>query len=372
MLTRRITVAQFLDNLSIGGMEKVCVTIANHIARHGDDSHIICSRNGGSLVESVSPDVKCWFGNRTWRWDYKGIRRIANYIDYNKFDIIHSHNHTSSYLLRLVLRFCSHRPIHIVHDHHGLAVHKKSMGLYDRLMLRNVDGYIAMSENLHARAIKVLNIPEDRCAFIPNGIEIGTWEKSPRRMTTVVQVANVRYPKGHDIAMQTASIVRQKLPTLKWICIGRIQEPSDQYTRSVRAMVRSLGVETCVHFTGEQKDVKSSLNQADLGVLTSDAEGLPLTLLEYMAEGLPVVTTDVGQCGKIVRQSESGIVVPPRDPERTAAAVIEILSDPDSARQMGEKGRAFVLKYFGVEPMVQKIYQFYGYLLSTVKTSASL
>jgi glycosyltransferase involved in cell wall biosynthesis len=363
VLPKRIAVSQFVDDLSVGGMEQVSVMLANGLAQIGYNSSIISSRGKGKLQKKVLPGVHCWLAGRKSRWDIPGIIRIAKYLETMGFDIVHTHNHYSSYLLRMVLCISKHKPIHIVHYHHGPALENKKLHLYDRLFLGNAEAHIAVTEELRKRAIKLFSLPGDRCVFIPNGVDLQPPQPPWLGEPTVIQVASFRSPKSHSTALRAAALVRKSVPDLRWICVGKISDQPDDYIMEVRELIKELGLTSCVKLTGELDDVRAVLRKAHVGVLTSDSEGLPVALLEYMAEQLPVVVTDVGQCGAIVRESGSGKVVPPADPARLANAIYEIFNNLEGARKMGENGRSYVDRHFSVEAMVQRIDQLYVDLL---------
>jgi glycosyltransferase involved in cell wall biosynthesis len=135
----------------------------------------------------------------------------------------------------------------------------------------------------------------------------------------------------------------------------------------VRELIDQLGLPGCVELFGECVDVLPLLRAAHVGVLTSISEGLPVSVLEYMAAGLPVVLTDVGQAPAIVRQADAGTIVPPRDPEKLAEAVRLILTDPQRARQMGRNGRQFVACHYTVERMAHEVSSLYRMLLAERK-----
>lgn len=94
-----------------------------------------------------------------------------------------------------------------------------------------------------------------------------------------------------------------------------------------------------MQFLGHRRDVPRLLHAADLFVLSSDWEGMPLSVLEAMSEGVPVVSTDVGGIADLIQNGVSGRVVPCGSPAALADAVIECLDDPDQARAMGAKGK---------------------------------
>jgi glycosyltransferase involved in cell wall biosynthesis len=315
-------------------------------------------------MNNVLPGVHCWWANRKSRWDIRGIIRIAKYIETTRFDIVHTHNHYSSYLLRLVLCISKHKPLHVVHYHHGPALQNKKLSLYDRLFLGNSQAHIAASEKLKERVMKLFSLSGDRCVFIPNGIDLQPPQPPWLGKPTVIQVANLRSPKSHSTAMRAAALLRKSIPNLKWICVGKYSDQPDDYINEVRKLIKDLRLTSCVKLTGELDDVRAVLRQAHVGVLTSDSEGLPVALLEYMAEQLPVVVTDVGQCGAIVREAESGRVVPPADPKKCADAILNIFQNPESARKMGQNGRSYVDINFSIGAMVQRVEQLYADLVA--------
>ena len=357
-----LRVAQVGDALDTGGKERVAVNLANGLAAAGWESHLISTRWEGPMRALVRPEVHAWCGGRRWRFDLRAAKRIADYIADNRIQIVHTHNHYTAYFMWFVLKFCKVHPLHVVHDHHGPAMGNRLMALADWLMFRHVDAYIAVSEELQARAKRILSLSDDRCLYIHNGVEVFPPHEPYQGPPTVVQVANLSWPKGHDVSVRAAAELRKRFPQLRWVCVGRITEPSD-YVAQVKGLVRSLGMEDCFILAGEQADVRPALRQANVGVIASDTEGLPMAMLEYMVEELPVVTTDVGQCPALVREAGCGLIVPPRQPDQLAEAIAKLLDDPAQARPMAARGRRLVEAKFSVAAMVERISRLYRDLL---------
>jgi glycosyltransferase involved in cell wall biosynthesis len=131
----------------------------------------------------------------------------------------------------------------------------------------------------------------------------------------------------------------------------------------VRRLIREADLSDCVELAGESSDVASYLRRAHVGVLTSDAEGLPLALIEYLAAGLPVVTTEVGESPRLIAEAAAGHVVPRGDAEAVADAVLDLLSDRSAARARGEAGRRYVARNFSSEAMVSGVEAVYREVL---------
>ena len=358
-----IAVAQHVNDLQIGGKERIAVAIANGLVEAGYASHLICTSGFGPLRASLVPDVRLWCAERHGAADLAGTRRIARYIDDSGIALVQTHNAGPSYLMRAVRRLCASSPLHVVHDHRGTAIGSFKLGLLDLVFLRNVDTYLGVSHELRERGVRLLRLPRDRCLYIANGIELPDVSRTPDARPTVVQVANLQEPKGHRTAIRAAALLREPFPELRWICIGRTErEPG--YTRDVRGMIQSLGLETCVELAGPQQDVRAFLARAHAGVLTSDAEGLPLALLEYLAAELPVAMTDVGQGPSVIRDAGAGCVAPRGDAAALANGLQEILGDPERARSMGVRGRAYVRAHFSHAAMVEQVSGLYQRLLA--------
>ncbi|MGE5192782.1 MAG: GT4 family glycosyltransferase PelF, partial [Deltaproteobacteria bacterium] len=118
-----------------------------------------------------------------------------------------------------------------------------------------------------------------------------------------------------------------------------------------------------VRFLGFRDDVHALLPQSDLFVLSSVTEGLPMTLLEAMAAGLPTVSTDVGGISELVAEGETGRLVPPQSPEALAAAILELVRDPERAARMGTAGRRRVAGEFDLRRVVARYEDLYQKLL---------
>ena len=123
----------------------------------------------------------------------------------------------------------------------------------------------------------------------------------------------------------------------------------------LETLAGELGIRPQVHFLGFRSDVVELLKTIDVFALSSQWEGLPVTILEAMAMGKPVVCTDVGGVSEVVVPDQTGLLVPPRSPETLARAIIHLLTNPVVARNIGRCGRERVETHFSVQVMVKKI-----------------
>lgn len=170
---------------------------------------------------------------------------------------------------------------------------------------------------------------------IPNGVPTATLRKEaaagPRRADlgipdearVIVQIARFSPQKGQSVALAAAAALREKLGDVRLLFVGEGEgEPR------VRAEVAALGAEDWVSFLGRRDDVPGLFGLADLAVLPSTGEGLPMSLIEAIAIGTPVVATDVGDVGWLLERSGGGIAVPVGDDAAFERACAEVLGDP--------------------------------------------
>jgi glycosyltransferase involved in cell wall biosynthesis len=128
---------------------------------------------------------------------------------------------------------------------------------------------------------------------------------------------------------------------------------------TLRKAIAAHGLEDVVALLGRRRDVPDLLHAADVFVLSSRQEGFPITILEAMAAGKPVIATDVGGCSEAVVHGETGLIVPPENPDALANAIIELLEDRDRSAAMGAAGRERVEREFTVDRMVEQHLEVY-------------
>jgi glycosyltransferase involved in cell wall biosynthesis len=164
----------------------------------------------------------------------------------------------------------------------------------------------------------------------------------------MVLTAGLRRQKAIDVMLEAMGLLRSAQPRVQLLIVG----PGDP--TQLRAQAARIGVRDAVTFTGTRGDVAKILAASDIGVLSSDFEGMPLAVLEYMAAGLP----------EIVDHGRSGLLVPPRDPVALSGAIDTVLSDRSVARSMGAAGRARQQREFSAELMADRVYRLYDSLLA--------
>lgn len=357
----RLGVALVIIRLGRGGAERVLVSLANGLDPGRFDVHVIAIRDAGELAADLAPHVTLHALNRRRAWDLASFIRFRALIARHRIEVVHTHSHWSAYFVRIARALGRARFHHVLHEHYPL-IERSRLRFVDRLCLSRVDHCFAASSALARYASRWIGIPPDRCEVLENGTDAAAPPAVDRAAVfTVAQLARVAPQKDQRMALAVAERLRDDVGPLRWLMIGRADSA---YAEECRAAVARMGLTDVVCFVGERSDARAMLRRAHVGVLTSAAEGLPLALLEYMAAGLPVVVTDTGEAGALVRESGGGQAVAPGDVEAFAAAVRVYATDPETAERSGAANRTYVQVHHGVEPMVERVAAVYAALAS--------
>jgi len=252
-------------------------------------------------------------------------------------DIVHSHAEAADLAGRLVSALLGLK--HLATAHSEYPWHwRRGVGMaLERSMAFLTSQYFAVSSAVAAMLREELSIPDEKIRMIPNwapraGGEVNGVPLPRRGVLTLLNVARLHVQKNQEILLSSFREVRKRCPeAVLWIAGSGPEE----------ARLRSLAPEG-VMFLGHRHDVPSLLRAADLFVLSSSWEGMPLSVLEAMREGLPVISTDVAGIGDIILHGDSGLVVPRGDAAALAEAILHCCEDPEHARRMGDAGQRFV------------------------------
>ncbi len=288
--------------------------------------------------------------------------QLIRFIRSQHVDIIHAHKFGSNFWGAVIGKLTK-VPVVLAHEHSWSFEGQRLRRWINRSIIgRFATAVITVSEADRRRMSEVVGIPPDRIVLVPNGIpplppgdgmairrEVGI----PDGARVLVTLANLRPEKALHLMVEAVALLRASFPYVYLLIAGGgDREP-------LEALAAELGIADAVVLLGVRLDVANVLAAGDIAVISSDFEGSPLSAMEYLAAGLPVVATDVGGLPDLVRQGENGLLVPRRDPVALAAAVGELLSDPARAAEMGERGRLLQREQFSLDAMIRRLEALY-------------
>jgi glycosyltransferase involved in cell wall biosynthesis len=171
----------------------------------------------------------------------------------------------------------------------------------------------------------------------------------------------VRLQKDQINLVRAMTHVVRELPQAHVLMVG---EEVGDYAQQVRHEIMTRGLQDNVSILGQRMDVQAILAACDVGVLSSESEGLPLSLIEYGMAGLPSVATRVGQCPDVLGDGAAGLLVPPKEPEALARGLLHLLSSPERRNQMGKIFRRHAELHYGQRTGIRKVCEVYDALSS--------
>jgi glycosyltransferase involved in cell wall biosynthesis len=357
-------VIQLIDTLNVGGAERMAVTIANLLPSESYRSFLCATRRGGMLANEAVPHVTLLTLNRKRRLDVAAIGRLAKRIRREEIRILHAHG-TSLFTAVLAARFAPAARI-IWHDHYGKNLAERRPAAY-RKMARDAHHILVVNTALEQWAQTVLSVPRERITYLPNFVSIAPAIHAPKPVlpgaegARILCLANLRPQKDHGNLLWAMRKVVDNVPQAHLLLVGSTSDTV--YAEQVQQKIKTLGLQNYVSLLGQRGDGNALMRAADIGVLSSASEGLPLALLEYGAAGLPVVVTDVGQCAEVLDGGNAGILVPSGNAEALANALIALLQSPDLRRDYGAKLQARIQAQYSPEAGMRRLQMIYAQVL---------
>lgn len=306
------------------------------------------------LRSEVSSEVGYFFLNKRNAWDPQAILKLRRFVIDNRINLIQAHS--SSWFLALLMKMSESGVKLVWHDHYGRELDKRKAGLL-KPASKSFDGIISVNMDLKNWAGK--NLYSSKITYIKNFLpETSNHGEQVQllggKSFKIICVANLRPQKDHLNLLQAFLQVLEKDPETSLHLVGKDEQSS--YSVEIKNFILNNGLKGKVFLYGERENIPALLEQANLGVLSSASEGLPLALLEYGKSGLAVVCTDVGQC-KDVLGVEGGIV-PPKNSHALAQAIINYMED-EERRKKDAATFSRVISHFSEEIIMKDLLCFF-------------
>jgi glycosyltransferase involved in cell wall biosynthesis len=243
---------------------------------------------------------------------------------------------------------------------HGFNEFRENRGfaLADRLVAGLADVHIAVSRGLARYLAETEGFAEDDFQIVHYGIQAGRAPQpylGPPRLLCVGRLIPI---KGHLVLLRAFGQALGEVPELELRLAGR--GPLDAPLRSI---IEELGLGSRVHLLGQVSPIQQAIEDVAVVVVPSLGEGFGMVAIEAMERGRPVIASAVGGLVDIVREEQTGILVPPGEVEPLARAIVDLASNPARAAQLGAAGREHVLERFGDERSLERTELLYRSLL---------
>ena len=355
-----------------GGAE----TVAANLLRTSDpeqfDARAISLRGPfgwEGLEETLAQDgIPVWYMGKKRGFDSSVVARVARTMEHFRPHVVHTHTYALRYALPYMLW---RRAPAMVHTVHNLA--EKEVEWYGRWVHRLAFWRgvlpVAIAREVADSIRRVYGI--DEFPLIPNGIPVDTfrqpsidrerWRNKEGFMPTeilFVCVAWLRPQKNPALLLEAFRRGPASDPRAHLLLVG-----TGSLRSELERQIGASGLQERVHLLGLRSDVPEILNAADVFVLSSDYEGNPLSVMEAMAAGKPIICTAVGGVPELVEDG-CGLLVPPRDAQALSKAMSHMLENPSARKSMGEKSARRAVERFDLRVMTEAYEDLYKKLVA--------
>ncbi len=358
-------ITHVVENLNRGGLERMVIELASLQRQHGHECQIVSLFEPGLLADEARalgiPVSACHKGAGP---DLRALLRLRRRIDGFATDVLHTHNAVAHYYA--VAAACglgvdrvintrhsmlgARRPANTQHEASARQLAGRREWLYRRA-LANTDAIATVCDAARRDAVRDGLAPSAKTIVVPNGISLtgvvsGTDASRARLRQSLGLLPQVRllgtvgrlsWAKDQATLIRAFAQVQRQRPDTVLVLVG-----SGELDAELRQCAAAEGVLEQVRFLGDRNDVPALLAGFDLFALSSVSEGYSMALLEACAASLPMVATDVGGNGEIVRDGTTGRLVPAADAQALAEALLALLDNPQQAAALASAARSWV------------------------------
>ena len=374
-------VALVAGDLAASGAQSITTSLARRLKVKGRDVMVLCS--GGPGLEHLQaqgiPSVLYSGAASPWLfWKRKSVE--AELTEF-KPDILHAQSHSLARYTKHLASLLDCPYLITVTE----RVAKPGKLPYDRKLLR---GIIATDDPLREELVNVAKVPRELVSLIPNGVSLGSFRQfQPRpsqegngpdgaadggngkgkggngngKTPVVGMISPTEKDRGLEVFLQAAQKVLEEKPEVHFLVSGKSSQ-----TRKLRELVSKLGVRPSLTFVDHAESHGQLFSAMDVFVLPSTGDTHGVTLLEAMACGKPVVASGVGGVYSIVRDRETGLIVPRQDAQAMAQAVLDILDSPDFAQELSDQALETIESEFDQDALFEKLFRAYDGALAVL------
>jgi glycosyltransferase involved in cell wall biosynthesis len=355
-------------SMGMGGADKQLLSAAQLMHAQGHDVCIVSLTELGPMgLEARSQGIRTEsLDMRRGVPDPRGFMRLIRLVRAWKPDVLHSHMIHANLMARAV-RLFARVPVMVSTIHNiyeggplWMAAYRVSNGLVDHMTI--------ISEAAADRFVNEGIVPRELLTCVPNGVDTERFQQvAPGTREAVrsslgvkdrfvwLAVGRFEIAKDYPNMLQAFAQVCQRDSNAALLLVGH-----GSLQQETESLAQSLGLGDRIRFLGVRSDVPEVMAAADGYVMSSAWEGMPIALLEAAAAGLPIVATRVGGNHEVVRDGESGFLVPPRDSHALEQAMLRLMEQtPERRREMGERGREHVRVHYGLGRVVERWQELY-------------
>ena len=347
-----------ITSLPVGGAETLLLNLVKGMDRSQFAPEVICLTEGGALASTFAAEVPLHCNLLRSKWDWRVAFRLKKlFIEQQTDAVITVGAGDKMFWGRLAARLAG---VPVICSALHSTGWPDGIGRLNRWLTTITDGFIAVAKPHAEHLVEREKFPQEKVFVIPNGVDIQRYSPSPENRRQVREelqlpadakvvgiVAALRPEKNHRQFIDAAYEIHRNFPDSHFLIIGDGPERS-----AIEAYILTRGLGRVVRMLGSRSDTHRLLPAMDVFCLTSLNEANPVSIMEALACGVPVVAPNVGSISETVIPQATGILTRVGDATSTADAVIQLLVNPTLAQHLGLVGRANIEAKWSLETMV--------------------
>jgi glycosyltransferase involved in cell wall biosynthesis len=372
-MKEKIKTLQIIPSLGYGGGQYLVVNIAKYINKEKYDVRVISLFGPlNTELERIleNENIFVYYLGKKKGLDFKMFYKIYKILKLYKPQIIHTHLSVLRYVLPSIL---INRKIIVIHTVHNIAEKEvDNVGKFIHKIAFSIRGVIpvSISEFVKTSIVRIYGI--ENIPTILNGIPVkyyqnavinrDDWRKKEgfeKEDFIFVNIARLQKQKNQALLIEAFAEGPAKFDNCKLIIVGNGYEYNN-----LEKLVKLYKLSNKVFFLGIRTDIPDILNASDVFVLSSDWEGVPLSVLEAMAAGKPVVATAVGGIPELIKDKVTGILVNPGDKKALSKSMMTLFENKSLCQVLGNNAKNFAEKEFDIKVMIKKYEHLYEDLLN--------
>ena len=366
-----VRIAHLIYSQAVGGSEIVAVNICAHLDRNKYEPIILFLYDRPGPLE----DILTQHGIPSYRLKMSRQRRLFRpfvlaYI-FNKLKVDILHVHHLNFYQQVISGARLSRVKGLVYTEHSFRGVAENMNRQVALQraVRTVDCCTVITQDMRHQFVHNFNVDPSKVKVVYNGVDCKRFspeEEKPDPLnlpgnftsTVLLSVARFVKEKDHETLLAAMKILDDKGYDVLLVLVG-----SGALQREIEKKIIQLDLKKKIIMAGAQTNIADYLYHSDIFVLSSKSEGLPMVILEAMASGIPVVSTDVGGIAEIVSNEQTGMLVPPQEPKKLAAAIEKIVLNPGLAKKLSTQARKLMLSRFDQKIITESYCNIYSDIL---------
>lgn len=380
-ILKKIRIVQLIHGIHFGGAEKIVYQICTRINRERFHPVCVILADGYLRKKLIEEGIETHLIPMRSKLDFTVISRIVKVLKQYKPTIIHCHTSRTNLIGRICSKLAKVKNVTTIHspiekDTNITLQFKPINAFIEKLSRPMLDMYVTVSKNVYDQFINE-GFDKNKITYVPNGVEIEiapiseeeknrlSGELNIKNNIVVAMVSQLRPRKGCEYFIKAMPGIISKCKDVKFLIVGDAEfvEGRD-YLGDLKKMTEDLKIADKVIFTGFREDVPKIMQLIDILVLPSlFGEGLPLTLLEGMANNIPIVATNTEGNNEVVIDGFNGFLVPHRNERAITEKICQLIDDKEMRIQMGKNGRKRVEEMFSINQMIRKYEEVYEGLI---------